>query len=202
MKEKGLLLILSGPSGAGKGTVYNEVLRRRPEIKRSVSVTTRAPRKGEVEGVHYYFRTVDEYRKMLADGAFLETASVYSNYYGTPKAPVYEMLERGEDVMFEIDTLGAEQIKRIYPESIAIFIMPPSMAVLEKRLRDRGTDSDESIRRRLGSARSELNKYANYDYIVFNDELERAINTVIGIIDAEKCRSERNASTVMRILAE
>ena len=120
MNKKGLLIVISGPSGAGKGTVYNEVLIRRPEIQRSVSVTTRAPRKGEVDGIHYYFRTVEEYQRMIADGEFLETASVYSNYYGTPKAPVYEKLALGQDVMFEIDTLGAKQIKSIYPESVTI----------------------------------------------------------------------------------
>ena len=102
MKRKGLLIVISGPSGAGKGTVYNEVLARRPEIRRSVSVTTRAPRKGEIDGVHYYFKTVEEYQRMIANGEFLETASVYSNYYGTPKAPVYEMLADGNDVMFAV----------------------------------------------------------------------------------------------------
>lgn len=200
-ENKGLLIILSGPSGAGKGTVYNEIIARRPEIKRSVSVTTRAPRPGEEEGVHYYFRTVEEYRQMLAEGAFLETASVYKNYYGTPKAPVYEMLARGEDVMFEIDTLGAQSIKRIYPESVAIFIIPPSFEVLERRLRDRGTDSEESIRRRLSFSKAELGKYKKFDYIVFNDDLEKAIEDVLSIIDAEKSRIGRNADRIEEMLA-
>lgn len=198
--KKGLLIVISGPSGAGKGTVYNEVLIRRPEIQRSISVTTRAPRKGEVDGVHYYFRTEEQYQKMIADGAFLETAAVYSNYYGTPKAPVYEKLAKGQDVMFEIDTLGAKQIKKIYPDAVTIFIIPPSFEVLEKRLRDRGTDSEESIRRRLSCAKSELAKYKQFDYIVFNDDLETAIGKTLAIIEAEKSRISRNEALIIDYL--
>lgn len=201
MKKKGLLIVISGPSGAGKGTVYNEVLIRKPEINRSISVTTRAPRVGEVDGVHYYFKTEEEYQKMIAAGEFLETAAVYNNYYGTPKKPVYEKLALGQDVMFEIDTLGAKQIKRMYPESITIFIIPPSFEILEKRLRDRGTDSEANIRRRLSSAKNELEKYKQYDYIVFNDDLETAIAQVLSIIDAEKRKMERNEEIVLEYLS-
>ncbi len=199
-ENEGLLIIISGPSGAGKGTVYNEVLRRRPGIKKSVSVTTRAPRPNEVEGVHYYFRTLEQYQRMIAQGEFLETASVYCNYYGTPKAPVLEMLAHGDDVMFEIDTLGAEQIRRKYPRSITIFIMPPDFEELERRLRGRGTESEEAIQRRLGLARSELAKYRLFDYMVFNDEVEHAVNSVLAIIDAEKSKTHRNMHTICRLL--
>ena len=202
MRNEGLLIVISGPSGAGKGTVYNEVISRRPEIRKSISVTTRAPRPNEVDGVHYYFKTLEQYQEMIAHGEFLETANVYCNYYGTPKAPVLKMLDEGADVMFEIDTLGAAQIKHKYPKSISIFVMPPDFEILEQRLRGRGTESEEVMKRRLGFAKKELAKYKQFDYIVFNDKLEDAVNNVLAIIDAEKSKIKRNEVRIKQLLNE
>lgn len=198
--QKGLLIVLSGPSGAGKGTVYNAVTAKMPSLYRSVSVTTRLPRAGEKEGVHYYFRTVEEYKAMLNRGEFLETAEVYNNFYGTPAAPVFEMLERGNDVFFEIDIAGAKQIKAKYPECISVFIMPPSFKILEERLRGRGTENEESLSTRIGSARSELEQYDCFDYIVFNDNVQDATQRVLDIISAERSAIFRNEDKIKEML--
>ncbi len=198
--KKGLLIVISGPSGAGKGTIYNMVLERMPQIRKSISVTTRNPRPNEVEGVHYYFKSVHEYQQMIASGDFLETAEVYNNFYGTPKAPVFDMLAKGEDVMFEVDTIGAQQIKKKYAECVSIFIMTPSFAELERRLRARNTETEDSIRTRLGSARRELGRYETFDYIVFNDTAETAAQHVVDIIEAERAKMKRNLAVVQELL--
>lgn len=200
MKNQGLLIVISGPSGAGKGTVYGMVCARFPQIKKSVSVTTRKPRVGEVEGVHYYFKTISQYQQMISDGDFLETASVYDNFYGTPKAPVFEMLDNGDDVMFEIDVQGARQIKSKYNDAVSIFIMPPDFKVLEQRLRSRKTDSSEAISTRLSAARGELSAYKDFDYIVFNDRIEQAVDEVCAIITAERCAISRNQNHIKQLL--
>lgn len=198
--DNGLLIVVSGPSGAGKGTIYHSVIERLPAIKKSVSVTTRAPRAGEIEGVHYFFRTEAQFAAMQKKDGFLETAAVYGHFYGTPKARMLEILARGEDAMLEIDICGAMQIKRHYPDSVLIFIMPPSLALLEERLRGRRTDSEESIALRLKEARRELKEYERFDYVVVNDVLEKAINEVTAVITAERCRSARCRSAAQKII--
>ncbi len=201
MMDKGLLVVISGPSGAGKGTVYQRVIER-TGMKRSVSVTTRKPRPGEVEGINYFFRSEEEYQQMIAAGEFLETAEVYKNYYGTPKAPVYENLDKGNDVLFEVDVHGARSIKKQYPEAVTIFLMTPDFKTLEARLRGRGTESEDSLKTRLGAAKRELGKYEMFDYIVFNDTVDRAVDEVIDIIRAEKRRIKNNISVIKGLLSE
>ena len=197
--EKGRLVVISGPSGAGKGTIYRNIIAR-TGMKRSVSVTTRKPRPGEQEGVDYYFRSEEEYQHMIAAGEFLETAEVYKNYYGTPKAPVFENLDNGHDVLFEVDVHGARSIKKKYPEAVAVFIMTPDFKTLEERLVGRGTESESALNTRLGAAKRELSKYELFDYIVFNDDAEAATQQVLDIIAAEKCRIKNNLTVIKNLL--
>lgn len=199
--NKGLLVVISGPSGAGKGTIYGKVIEQ-TGMKRSVSVTTRKPRPGEVEGVNYYFRTEEQYQQMIASGEFLETAAVYNNFYGTPKAPVFSNLESGHDVLFEVDVHGARSIKKKYPDAVTIFIMTPDFATLEERLKNRGTESASALKMRLDSARNELAKYEMFDYIVFNDTVEQATAEVISIIEAEKHKVKNNTAVIDALLSQ
>ncbi len=199
--NKGLLVVISGPSGAGKGTIYGKVIEQ-TGMKRSVSVTTRKPRPGEVEGVNYYFRTEEQYQQMIASGEFLETAAVYNNFYGTPKAPVFENLDNGYDVLFEVDVHGAKSIKSKYSEAVTIFLMTPDFDTLEARLKSRGTESASALKMRLDSARNELAKYEMFDYIVFNDTVEQATAEVISIIEAEKHKVKNNIAKINALLAQ
>jgi guanylate kinase len=202
MKNKGLLIVLSGPSGAGKGTVHDAVLSLNQNVKKSISVTTRLPRKGEKEGVHYFFKSLTEFQQMCADGDFLETASVYSNNYGTPKAEIFRTLEAGYDVILEIDTNGARQIKRNYPQSVMIFLMTPSFKQLKEQLVKRATEDDDSLKNRLSNAKSELNEYRMFDYIVINNSVSSAANKIVSIIEAEKSKVELNDSLIKELLSE
>jgi len=191
VQAPGLLIVLSGPSGAGKGTLCKALREQMPELKYSISATTRAPRAGEVEGVNYYYITKEKFDEMLAQGEFLEWAKVYDNYYGTPKKQVMESLERGEDIILEIDIQGAMQIKKHYPKGVFIFILPPSIRELEKRITNRGTDSEEVIKKRLSCVQEELAYVSEYDYVVINDEVQTAVEKLKAIIIAEKCRPQR-----------
>lgn len=185
--RKGLLFVISGPSGAGKGSIYKGVLERL-DMDFSVSMTTRAPRPDEVDGKDYYFVTEEEYRLVLEEDGFLERAQVYGNHYGTPKAEVLDRLEKGRDVLLDIDVQGALQVRKNFPAGVLIFILPPSMEELRRRLTGRGTETEEVINKRLGQAMQELGYVGKYDYCVINDRLDEATEQVIGIIRTEHLR--------------
>lgn len=189
--RKGMLLVISGPSGAGKGTLYNRVLKADPDMTFSVSYTTRAPRPGEVEGKDYCFVTEDQFRQMLDRDGFLEHADVHGHMYGTPRQPVLDALEAGRSVMLDIDPQGALQVMEKMPGCVSVFILPPSFKELRRRLEGRGTEKPEEIERRLRNARGEVTQMGHYQYLVVNDDLEEAYHTLQGIVDAEKQRSCR-----------
>lgn len=188
MDRKGLLLVFSGPSGAGKGTICRALQNEIPTLRLSVSATTRPPRSGEIEGKHYFFLEHEVFVKMIEKGQLLEWAEVYGNYYGTPLRYVRETLDGGSDIMLEIDIQGALQVKEKLPEAVLIFIAPPSGAELKLRLLRRGTDAAEEIEKRLACAAGEMNFAGLYDYIIINDEINRAVSNAAAIISAEKSK--------------
>lgn len=191
MSKKGLLIVVSGPSGAGKGTICKKLLEGNTKLMSSVSATTRAPRTGEVDGKNYFFIDKEHFVEMLTQDEFLEYAQVYDNYYGTPKKYVLDNLNCGNDVLLEIDIAGALQIKESFKDGVFIFILPPSMEELRKRIVGRGTESEEDIRKRYGAALEEIHQVIKYDYAVINDDLERALIDVESILRAERCRVSR-----------
>jgi len=191
MKRRGILIILTSPSGAGKTTILEGILRKDSSIEYSVSVTTRPMRKGEINGVNYHFVSVDEFKQMIERGVFYEWAIVHNNYYGTRKDVVENKVENGIDVLFDIDVQGALNIKKQSKDAVLIFIIAPSMKILEERLKNRGTDSEEVIKRRLKNAQEEMEKMPEFDYIVVNDKLEETIETVWSIIVAERNKTKR-----------
>ena len=191
MSDSGLLIVVSGPSGAGKGTICDALRQRFPNIHYSISMTTRNPRPGEVDGTNYYFTTNEHFEELLTQDAFLEHAKVYDHYYGTPKKYVYQMLQEGKHIMLEIDIQGAMQVKEKYPQCVLIYIVPPSKAVLEARLRGRHTDSDEVIAGRLAKASAELEWISKYDYLIINDDLNTAIEDAAAVLQAEEKKADR-----------
>lgn len=189
---EGLLIILSGPSGAGKGTVCDALMKHKADLVLSVSCTTREIRPGEFEGVDYYYITKQEFEVLIENKEFLEYASVYSNMYGTPKSFVMEKLNEGRDVLLEIDVQGALKVKKNFPDGVFLFLVPPSMEALEKRIRGRATETEEQISMRLGKAAGEMHKMKEYDYVIVNDDVDKVVRSIECIINAEKLRVNRN----------
>jgi guanylate kinase len=200
IKEKGILFVLSGPSGVGKGTVRKALFEQDTNLKYSISMTTRNIREGEKDGVDYFFRTHDQFKEMIEQNKLLEHAEYVGNYYGTPKQYVEEMIEKGHDVFLEIEVQGAMQVKQNFPQGVFIFLIPPSLEELKNRIQDRGTESEELIASRLQEARNEIEMMESYDYVVVNDTIDHAVKKVQAIVQGEHCKKERVAKQYKALL--
>lgn len=198
--KRGLLIVVSGPSGAGKGTVLAHTIANYPTLRYSVSVTTRKPRAGEKEGVNYYFKTLEEFEELLSKGEFLEYQKVYDNYYGTPLSKVRQQLDEGYDVVLEIDVKGALEVKNKYPDAVMIFISPAKRETIEERLRGRSTESEEQLKIRTASAIEEIKQAVFYDYIVVNEDALKGAQDIIAIIEAEKCKVKNNKKFIDNLI--
>jgi guanylate kinase len=201
MHEKGLLIVLSGPSGVGKGTVRKAIFSQ-PDLdfKYSISMTTRAPREGEVDGVDYFFKKREEFENLIEQGKLLEYAEFVGNYYGTPVDYVQETLDSGKDVFLEIEVQGARQVRSKFPDGLFIFLMPPSLSELKNRIVTRGTETEEIINNRLNVAKEEIEMMHLYDYVVENDKIELACERIKAIVVAEHCRRERLEPKYLKML--
>lgn len=202
MKDRGILIVVSGFSGAGKGTIMKELMKRYDNYALSISATTRAPREGEADGREYFFKSVQDFEKMIAKEELIEYARYVDNYYGTPRAYVEEQLSLGQDVILEIEIQGALKVKEKFPETVLLFVMPPSAKVLKERLVGRGTETEEVIRSRMARACEEAEGMDRYDYLVINDELETCVEEVHQIIRGEHKKSFRNRKLIENIRKE
>jgi guanylate kinase len=191
LKSKGLTVILSSPSAAGKSSLARAALKIDSNLRLSISATTRTPRTGEIDGVSYYFKTKEEFNKLIEQDEFLEYANIYNNYYGTPKKVVEELLSQGLDVLFDIDWQGTKSIKKILSNVITIFVLPPTPSVLQQRIQNRGQDSKEAIKLRMKLATKEVQYAKYYDYVVINDDFEITLKTIYSIIIAERVKRIR-----------
>jgi guanylate kinase len=197
----GSLFVIAAPSGAGKTTLTRLALAQNPRLALSVSTTTRAPRPGEQDGVHYHFVSVEAFKQMQAAGEFLESAEVHSNFYGTTRRGIEALLSQDRDVILEIDWQGAQQIRQIYPESVGVFIVPPSFDALETRLQGRGQDSAEVIARRVANAREELRHLDEFPYVIINENLEKALAELLAVFAASRVRLENQMQRVQSLMA-
>lgn len=202
LKQKGILFILSGPSGVGKGTVRQRLFEEETSLKYSVSATTRKKRPGEKEGVDYFYKTEEEFKQMIENDELLEYAQYVNNYYGTPRKYVEEQLALGNDVFLEIEVQGALQVKRNFPEGVFIFLCPPSLEELKNRIVNRGTETDSLIKNRLKEASKEIEMMSEYDYVVVNDDVDNAVEKVKAIIVSEHCKRERIEKIYKKILED
>ena len=200
--DKGILIVVSAPAGCGKDTILAEALAANGNLFYSVSATSRAMRPGETDGVSYHFRTREQFEKMIADGELLEYTEYCGNYYGTPKKAVEDMLAAGKDVILKIEVEGAANVKRIFPDCMMVFILPPSFEELNRRLHKRGTEDEETILRRIETAKRELTYAENYDYLIVNGELSEAVNDFLAAVSAEKNRTCRRKGLLKELLKQ
>lgn len=202
MVREGLLVVISGPSGAGKGTALSLLRQVNNNIRHSISATTRKPREGEIDGQNYYFKSTAEFMRMIENDELVEWVEYCDNYYGTPRKRIDEFLKSGYDVVLEIEVVGAQNIKSKFPDCVSIFLIPPSFKELKRRIESRGTESAEVIEKRLAKAQDELKYLDRYDYVVINDILENAVASINSILAAEKLRYKRNKEIVDRMRTE
>lgn len=190
--NRGLLVVLSGPSGSGKGTVLKQAMQKNEQLELSVSVTTRAPRAGEIDGVNYYFLTPEAFQNLLAEDGLLEWAEFCGNFYGTPREKIEQRLNEGKDVVLEIEVQGAMKVRAAFPDAVLIFNLPPSLEELKNRLTGRQTEPPEVVEKRLNTAVWEISQAENYGYVIVNDNVEDAANAFLSILSSEKCKTARN----------
>ncbi|MCR5686845.1 MAG: guanylate kinase [Lachnospiraceae bacterium] len=196
MSQNGILIVLSGFAGSGKGTIIKELMNKYDDFALSVSATTRSPRPGEEEGVHYFFRTEEEFRRMIDNGELLEYANYVGNFYGTPKAYVMEQLQAGKNVILEIETEGALSVKSRYPEAVLVFVMPPSVDEIENRLKKRGTETDEVIAKRMRKAATEIEAVDKYDFLMVNDVLSESVELFNSIVRSQHMAVSNNLDRI------
>ncbi|GEN54201.1 MULTISPECIES: guanylate kinase [Halobacillus] len=200
--QKGILFILSGPSGVGKGTVRKALFEQSTDLRYSISMTTRDPREGEVDGVDYFFKSRDEFEKLISEGQLIEHAEYVGNYYGTPRQYVEQTLNEGKDVFLEIEVQGALKVRENFPEGVFVFLIPPSLEELKDRIVNRGTETEDKVKNRLKAAKEEIDMMDAYDYVVVNDQIDNAVTKVKSIVASEHCKRERVAHQYKKALED